>query len=206
MKKTKIIGSLILTFLLLMLQVPLDSALSNLGSYMSALGISLDWLIQHQSMIKVIISIIAVGALIVILFDKEENQERHVAAINQSQKVFFGNNNTQNLNIGIEQRKVTKELVEQMPLLQRIKKKKFRIVCIANDPEAFNFSSEVRDLFIKHGFEYEGMVSSTGLIGGDGRIVIKSHEDGIDVLVGMNTKTAKPLQDMGGLMTGLGKI
>jgi hypothetical protein len=206
MKKTKIIGSLILTVLLLMLQVPLDSALFNLGSYMSAFGISLDWLIQHQSMIKVIISIIAVGVLIAILFDKEENQEHHGTTINQSQKVLFGNNNTQNLNIGIEQRKVTKELIGQMPLLKKIEKKKFRIVCIANDPEAFSFSSEVKELFIKHGFEYEGMVSSTGLVGGDGRIVIQSHDDGIDILVGMNTKTETPLRDMGGLMTGLGKI
>jgi hypothetical protein len=206
MKKTKIIGSLILTVLLLMLQVSLDSALSNLGSYMSAFGINLDWLIQHQSMIKVIISIIAVGALIVILFDKGKNQEHPGTAINQSQKVFFGNNNTQNLNIGIEQRKVTKELVEQMTLLKKIEKKKFRIVCIANDPEAFNFSSEVKELFIKHGFEYEGMVSSTGLVGGDGRIVIQSYDDGIDILVGMNTKKETPLRDMGGLMTGLGKI
>jgi hypothetical protein len=123
MKKTKIIGSLILTVLLLMLQVPLDSALFNLGSYMSAFGISLDWLIQHQSMIKVIISIIAVGVLIAILFDKEENQEHHGTTINQSQKVLFGNNNTQNLNIGIEQRKVTKELIGQMPLLKKIEKR-----------------------------------------------------------------------------------
>lgn len=206
MKKTKVIGGIILTAFLLMLQVPLDSALSNLVSYTSALGIRLDWLVQHQSVIKISISIIAVGALIVILFDKEESKEPQGNTINQSQNFLFGNNNTQNLNIGIEQRKVTKDLVEQMPLLDKIEKKKFRIVCIANDSEAFNFASEVKELFMKHGFEYEGMVSTTGLVGGDGRIVIQSHEDGVDILVGMNTKTATPLRDMGGLMTGLGKI
>ncbi|MFA5593214.1 MAG: hypothetical protein WC989_07870 [Micavibrio sp.] len=93
-----------------------------------------------------------------------------------------------------------------MPLLDKIEKKKFRIVCIANDSEAFNFASEVKEIFVNHGFEYEGMVSSTGPVGGDGRIVIQSHEDGVDILVGMNTKTATPLLEMGGLMTGLGKI
>lgn len=191
-----------------------NDAQSNFSSWLNLIGFENlpNWVI-NQSFDNKIFLMLILSALAFIIFPsilkffKDEKGDYSTIHLNQKMNNLFSSNNQQNIQIGNTQRKLGKEFIAQFPLIKNNDyTKNFKIHCNASDPEALKFAMEIKDFFIKEGYEYLGTTSHTGITGGDGRCTIQFDEDVIHIIVGANIKSDIPLNIGGGLSQGLGKI
>lgn len=152
------------------------------------------------------------GIIITIILPIKDKVELGDTSLNIFQKMsgLLSFNNTQQVNIGSQERKFENTLKNNLQdTFKSIPNtyKKFRIYANHNDSECFNFAMRVKEFFIQNGYEYDSFISTNSITGGNGNPQLElDGKEYIDIIIGANIKTDKLLSMSGGMMMGMGKL